>query len=189
MNIKELAPKIFEANKAKGFWDEGPDRNFGEAIMLVTDEISEAHEAWRRSKRAQLSWFSHDAELWEEMFRHWVKDTFEDELADACIRLMDIAFGYGMNLDRIQEQCVRSEKVRSNPLENMGEELLNLQDTIFLIYRHHISRRGYSREDMLGVVLGWISSLASKLSIDLAKHIDLKLQYNATRPHKHGKAY
>ncbi|MDV7400066.1 hypothetical protein RZS08_52105, partial [Arthrospira platensis SPKY1] len=44
-NLNSLSNQIYEANKAKGFWDK--ERNVGELLMLVTSELGEAMEAHR----------------------------------------------------------------------------------------------------------------------------------------------
>jgi NTP pyrophosphatase (non-canonical NTP hydrolase) len=188
LNIKELAPRIFEGNKAKGFWPENPkDRNFGEAIMLVTDELSEAHEAWRCNKRVpgsvNLTMASLNFSV--DVFKEYIKDTFEDELADACIRLMDIAQGYGYDINIISKMVF----FRSSKVENIGERLLNEKETLFQIYWAYLSELSGDVEINIARSLGSICNICEELNIDLAKHIELKLQYNASRPHKHGKAY
>lgn len=124
-NLTELSKQIFEANKAKGFWDK--ERNVGEMLMLVTSELGEAIEAHRKSKFANLSAYfenirySKDSEnSYIDAFKLNIKGSFEEEIADAIIRLLDMSGG---------------------------------------------------------------------LNIDIGKHIEVKLQYNATRTYKHGKKY
>lgn len=196
MNIAELAPRIFEGNKAKGFWPENPqDRNFGEAIMLVTDELSEAHEAWRCNKRAILTLYeAHEKSTlfpfdFVNDFKLYIKDTFEDELADACIRLLDIAHGYGFNLQQVE---IYADINFASPYKidnNMGQRLLNFKRWILKINDNFVRGDVFSAQINMGNVLADIIYLCNQFNIDLAKHIELKLQYNASRPHKHGKAY
>jgi NTP pyrophosphatase (non-canonical NTP hydrolase) len=124
MNIKEIQQEIHKVNVEKGFWDE--DRNVGEMLMLVTSELGEAIEAHRKGRFADMEDFSIrgiDRSCTEDFvndFEYDIKDTFEDEIADAVIRLLDLAAGLNINLER---------------------------------------------------------------------HISLKMQYNETRPYKHGKKY
>lgn len=74
-------------------------------LALVTTEISEAVEAIRKNKRANLSLFNairnkEDGTIqnFMKIFEEHVKDTFEDELADAIIRIMDLAAEKKINL-------------------------------------------------------------------------------------------
>lgn len=93
--LNESAQIIFQNNKAKGFWDK--ERNVGEMLMLVVSELGEAMEAHRKGK------FTTE-EIWLKFtetsdFKSTIKDTFEDEIADAIIRLLDISAGLGIDLE------------------------------------------------------------------------------------------
>ena len=101
--MNTIAKQIYEANKAKGFWDK--ERNVGELLMLVVSELGEAMEAHRKGKFTQplqLAWFfatldkSHAI---QEVFPDHIKDTFEDEIADAIIRLLDLSAGLGIDIE------------------------------------------------------------------------------------------
>lgn len=75
------------------------NKNIGELLMLIVSELGEALEAHRKNKFANLD----DMKMaitesgWLQLFKHRIKDTFEDELADVCIRLFDLC-GY-LNID------------------------------------------------------------------------------------------
>lgn len=105
-NLNELAKQYHERAKAKGFWDE--PRETGTLLMLMVSELSEALEADRKNKHADLSKMQPDVERLTEIFKNShardlisadepfkqafednVKDTFEDEIADVFIRLFD----------------------------------------------------------------------------------------------------
>lgn len=105
MDLKETARQIYENNKAKGFWDK--ERNVGEMLMLVNSELCEALEADREDKHANRRGFEVDQGNWHEDdpvrykmdFERSIKNSFEDEIADAMIRLMDISVGLGIDLE------------------------------------------------------------------------------------------
>jgi NTP pyrophosphatase (non-canonical NTP hydrolase) len=130
--INELAQKIHDNAKSKGFYDN--KKNIGEMLCLIHSEVSEALEADRKNHHTILkeNWYLkgladpnygasfNSQESFKHEFEKSVKNTFEDELADVMIRVMD---------------------------------------------------------------------LAAYLDIDLESHIKAKMRYNASREHKHGKAY
>ena len=91
--LNELAQEIYQNNKEKGFWDK--ERNVGEMLMLVTSELGEAMEAHRKGRFANLEAY----EEFSEDFDDAIKDTFEDEIADSVIRLLDMCGGLGIDID------------------------------------------------------------------------------------------
>ena len=117
--LNSSAQIIFQNNKAKGFWDN--ERNVGELLMLVTSELGEAMEAHRKGKFANLERLefelSPNSELPYERhlsakFEMHVKDTFEDEIADAVIRLLDLSAGLGIDLEKHINAKVRYNESR-----------------------------------------------------------------------------
>jgi NTP pyrophosphatase (non-canonical NTP hydrolase) len=124
MNIKEIQQEIHKVNVEKGFWEDR--KNVGEVLMLIVSELGEALDAHRGGKWADVDAFNArgidrtDTEDFQSDFQQCIKDTFEDEIADTVIRILDMCEGFG---------------------------------------------------------------------IDLETHIRLKLEYNKTRPYKHGKKY
>ena len=101
--LNEASQKIHEANKLKGFYDNTIE--IGTLLMLVVSELSEALEADRKNRHVDFE--TYQTKLNSEpnrvfvkqssLFQEYIKDTFEDEIADAMIRLFDLC-GY-MDID------------------------------------------------------------------------------------------
>lgn len=105
--LNEAAKIIYQNNKEKGFWDK--ERNVGEMLMLVTSELGEAMEAHRKGRFAKFERLEFELgqnatmtyeQHWNERFGFFIKDTFEDEIADAIIRLLDISAGLGIDIEK-----------------------------------------------------------------------------------------
>lgn len=106
--FNKTASQIYENNKAKGFWDN--ERNVGELLMLVTSELGEALEAHRKNKFAKTEQYDllvSEGYTWEDSQRSYeatfsftMKDTFEDEIADAIIRLLDMSAGLNIDIEK-----------------------------------------------------------------------------------------
>jgi len=87
MEIKQIMQEIHQNNIQKGFWEDKETKNVGEVLMLCVSELSEA-------------------------FTIYVKDTFEDEIADTVIRLFDLCSGFGIDLEWHIQQKMNFNKLR-----------------------------------------------------------------------------
>ncbi len=107
MTINDTAQKVHLNAKAHGFFDE--PKNLGEMLCLIHSEVSEALEADRKDHYATHmvniddSFIEHmntaDILFYRQEFETCVKHTFEDELADIVIRVMDLAAFKGVDLE------------------------------------------------------------------------------------------
>jgi len=185
-DLNALAKAIHENAVSKGFWDE--PRNTGEVFMLVVSELSEAQEAHRRGRvfNKGVDWwlrrvnFDGDAGRFTSMFESDIKDTIEDEIADAAIRILDWCYVSRIYINPFYE---------SELSENFSENLLSA--TKLICNSHKYEDEGYksSLEFELNRSLGLMFKISEQQGFDLYRHIELKMKYNATRERLHGKKY
>lgn len=156
-----------------GFHDE--ERSIEHWKCLIVSELMEAVEADRKGYNADMDAFDKYEGLisFDENFERHVKDTVADELADACIRIFDLAGHKNIDLESRKTPAIVpvgtfTEKIYDVVHVLVGCEQLNrcLKLTLMRIF-------------LLAVVMG----------IDIEKHIQLKMEYNSSRPYKHGKKY
>jgi NTP pyrophosphatase (non-canonical NTP hydrolase) len=95
-SLNELRDEAFVTATEHGFHD--MTANFGELLMLVVSELSEALEADRLEKWAG-SMFLEERGLDPVRYDLYIRGTVEEEIADAVIRLLDFAGVYGIDLD------------------------------------------------------------------------------------------
>ena len=173
----------------KGFWDEV--RYAGHYLMLAFGELHEGIEADRKGKWAKLTpeqieyLRNLEGEEFVKEFLQLVKDTVEDELADAVIRLLDMLghlFGVMLPPSGFVEG-ISGEYDEREPPKMLTEALMPIvaeTSGLFSLLRY-----------MAGVfyAIKSLEQLCDHLGIDLMSHIELKMRYNETRPAKHGKKY
>ena len=120
-NFNELAKEVFKRNCDKGFWDEGVEnKNIGECLMLITSELSEALEADRENHHTIVNMLKSirnldseiDREYFKKEFERTVKNSFEDELADVIIRVMDLCGAKNIDIDWHIEQKMNYNALR-----------------------------------------------------------------------------
>ena len=173
----------------KGFWDEV--HYAGHYLMLAFGELHEGIEADRKDKWAKLTLEqivylrNLEGEEFVKEFLQLVKDTVEDEIADAVIRLLDMLghlFGIMPPTSGLVES-VSGEYDDREPPKMLTEALMPIVAGTSELF----SLSSY----MTGIfyAIKSLEQLCDHLGIDLMAHIELKLKYNETRPALHGKKY
>jgi NTP pyrophosphatase (non-canonical NTP hydrolase) len=119
MDIKALVKEAHRTAIDKGFWEVKKcnydlptlkgyalvERNTSELLMLVVTELAEACEALRKDFRQTDTITREYGEgLYEDIKVEkkdwvWKKDTFEDEIADAFIRLADLCGAMDIDIE------------------------------------------------------------------------------------------
>ena len=186
MNLNELRDKAYGIAYDHGFHDK--ELSNEHCLMFVITELSEAVEADRKDKYADIGlfkqWQSNPLPISEELrisrfkqdFEEFIKGTVEEELADAAIRLLDLC---GLRRIELENDCLHDEV-----LEEYSRIFINktFTESIFNITKNLIDRDiSYSLIKIFG--------LAKHLDIDLLWHIEQKQRYNELRPMLNGKIY
>jgi len=116
-NLNEISQQIYEANKLKGF--DVKKENIGQTLCLIHSEISEALEAIRKNRHADLNTATINGtdklesdSIFKAVFSQYIKDTFEDEIADTFIRLMDLVGALEIDIDKHIELKRRFNSLR-----------------------------------------------------------------------------
>ena len=156
------------------------------AMCLVISELMEAVEADRKDRHANLKSFNESLNGFtcEQAFEGYVKDTVEDELADAAIRILsycgkeDFYLGY-CDDDDFYNDGVLGVSLRT---ERSYFKKHSFTESVFTIVKE-IFDRGWD------VAFHEIFILADVMGFDLMEHIKLKMEYNSTREYMHGKRY
>lgn len=137
MEIYQTQQEINKNAHDKGFWDDNKNvinimTNSGlftdkqieatesafksQKLLLIVSEVTEAMEADRKHKYIKEPFngndYMHDSDFVREFELH-IKDTFEDEIADATIRLFDLAEEKQTSLSNSMRDKMRYNSLRS----------------------------------------------------------------------------
>lgn len=110
LSISEWQQKIYEQNKQMGWWDN--PREMGTLLCLVHSEISEAMEGDRK-------------DLMDDHLQN--RKMVEVELADAIIRILDIAGAKGFDIEgaiteKLEYNRTRADHQRSSREAEHGKK-------------------------------------------------------------------
>ena len=183
MNLNELRDRAYKT-ACEHSWHEEEYSN-EHFLCLVISELMEAVEADRKRMHAFrnpfedfICRFTTDPEhAYKVAFDEYIKDTVEDEISDAVIRLLDLAGLRGIDLENFYYG-------ESDPFDYEG---IPFTEAMFSITREITDRRTDDDvlEDNIHSVLNEIFSFCTAQGIDLMWHIEQKMKYNELRPYKH----
>lgn len=189
---KDFIARAYKTACEHGFHDK--KLSVEHMMMLVLSEIGEAVEADRRNLHTNLHGFEICKDLtYNDRFKNYVKDSVEDEMADVAIRLFDLCGTLNITpTDRYDSYREIFKDFRKNYQRHSFCERAFVLSSI-LCHADGASvtddGSGKSLPDIIGAALCFLFSMADDMGIDLVRHIELKMEYNETRPKKHGKKY
>lgn len=192
INLNELRDKAYKIACDSGFHDkELSDRHF---LMLVITELSEAVEADRKGKMAQRVMFEENCNTpqkdpeghWIYCFNMFIKDSVNDELADAVIRLLDLAGYRNIKIDDLTDEKIED-------LSNIfGDKTFTEIMYVICSMPHEgdlCNTFKYPLYYVINAMISIIMGLAKYLDIDLIWHVEQKMKYNSLRSKMYGKKY
>lgn len=183
IDFNALAKEAYESAKERGFHTEKhPD---GHWFMLVVCELAEAVEADRkgrwvenREEYERLKGIC-DESIHAHLFEIHIKDTVEDELADAVIRLLDYAGVKDMTISRKVIDLYYAKE----DYEPVKEDNKSFVEKVFEVVQMFLM------DEYIEYAISDIFRLAKGYNVDLMWFIREKLEYNKQRAYLHGKAY
>lgn len=188
IDLNALRDRAYRNACVHGFYSE--ELSNAHLLCLIISELMEAVEADRIGKRANITLFK----LWQgnnlsesvetrvsrfkQDFEAFIKDTVEDELADAVIRTLSFAGLRDIN-------CKVNDILVSVAYNLCKQE--SFTESVFGICR--LIHNDVVGKVLIEKILSKIFGIASHYNIDLLWHIRQKMRYNEIREIRHGKRY
>jgi NTP pyrophosphatase (non-canonical NTP hydrolase) len=198
-NLNILRDKAYKTACEHGFHEQ--ELSNEHCFCLVISELMEAVETDRKGKRANVDRYNKkiansricqglDPDIpkergYEVAYNETIKGSIEEELADAVIRLLDLAGLRGISLELANgdiDDCI----------EDMAEACKDetFTESIYSISTLPVRYDGlYDFHTTVNDMVLSIFGLTKYLEIDLFWHIEQKMKYNKLRDKMHGKKY
>lgn len=193
MEINELKNRAYDIAVKHGWYDEEP--SMVHLTMMVITEFGEIINADRNGVYAQRQVFEENCNTsqvnpktyWNFCFERFIKDTVEDEFADAVIRILSMAGQQKVTLpeEPYSEEHLAEGVAVSNAAcacSPLGRPL-TLPEEMFLLVSDLASD---NPDSSMGNILFTLLVIAKRRGIDIEWHIEQKMKYNELRPYKHG---
>lgn len=186
MDLNELRNKAYKTACEHGFHDE--ELSNEHCLCLVISELMEAVEADRKGKQPSIMQFergiSYPMNDFKRVYDYCIKGTVAEELADAAIRLLDLAGYRGIAIETFTEEMIYESTESCND-ESFTESIYAIA-TIPVRFKYEYD---YSFDKQLNSMLLGIIGLSNYMGIDLLWHVEQKMRYNELRENKHRKRY
>ena len=185
INLNELRDRAYKIARDHGFHDE--DWSNEHLLCLVVSELMEAVEADRKGKKPGIEQFncgiSYPKNDFKDVYDYCIKGTVAEELADACIRLLDLAGLRNISINDFTDEIIYEATESCND-ETFTESIYAISTIPIRCEYEYDSLLENQLNSMLLAIFGF----AKHLNIDLIWHVEQKMRYNELRENKHGKS-
>ena len=204
MNLNELAKEAHQIAVEHGWWEKEP--SFGDLVDLMHSELSEALEEYRAGR--DMVWYActegtpehpcdpkdiYDCEMSGQeascAYRSEKPEGIAVELADCIIRILDWMGKEQMDADKLMyesTQRVMPEVPKRINNTSFGNCISRWHLLLSLGYVHWCREPGEYAALRIALCMAEILDWAGKEGVDMEAIIREKMEYNKTRPYRHG---
>lgn len=191
MTITEWAKEIHENAVAHGWWE--TKRSTGEVVALIHSELSEALEEARDNRPMMYVLGPNREEICTPCYFNGRKpEGIAVELADAVIRVLDMAEQVGMPLrdyDAARDELDMIRDEAKKGFEDFGTMIAFLHTITSDLYGAIVKHEAANSISAALAIVAYIEGYLTCNGLDLWQVVEIKHNYNKGRPYKHGKAF
>jgi len=193
MPLADMRDEVVAFCEAKG-WRTEPIL-FGEAMALLHTEIAEASDAWRHwlledaTDRHGCDDPQHGDSTWEHecyTTRPPKPEGVGSEFADILIRLLDDDEQFGIELAARYPEFTGAFSINDSFLVNMNTLHMFVAQASILFEDEMPEFSDVSWQGYLVRTLTFLAQLSEHYGIDLMAEYQRKMEYNRSRPYRHG---
>ena len=181
MDIQKYVNETYQTAMEHGWHDEKKSKEHW--LMLIITEIAELIQADRENKHANREMFEYGLKIDpndpDEAFKAWfdthIKQSFEDELADICIRVFDFIGEFDIQVSML-------DTIESHISPEFSKFSLTEQCFMVIGAITECEDMQMNCKNIILVAEHW----AKLYGIDLEWHIKQKMRYNKLREWRHG---
>ena len=174
-SVETMTAEVLEWCHSKGWYD--TPVSFGEAMALLHSEVAEATEAWRVWGLRDATGPGFKAEVGSSVIPK--PEGVGSEFGDILIRMLDDDARFGAELGVLVPDY--RWVIHDSFLENMNA----LHDAIsYVSYLHGVTETPWRQA--FTSVFDFLRLCCEKYGIDLEAEYERKMEYNRTRPYRHG---
>ncbi len=152
---------------------------------IAGEVIGEAQEAYRLKRFAPTDSIREQIlyKFDETTFETYFKDSFEDEISDSIIALCSLAGYCQSKIEDVEQGYNKIMSEKSIDVTTVPSWLFNfvVTDLVYIVSNKKVDA------SKIGLCIGELVRFAKFNNIEIEKHIQLKMEYNKTRPYLHGK--
>lgn len=193
MDINTLIHASHILGKDRGFWKE--DKDLREEMLYIFSNVGDIAKAYKKNRRA--NWTEYEAAVNYsnnknidggniKFFKTYIKDTFEDEIANVILRITDLLGGKKIDIISTHPWIESLENTELNyffrnakPTQEFNGNVahwLNESLAMCMFSSDKDTDYGFSH------ILFHLGSLIEFFDIDIEKHLIKKIEYNQSRP-------
>lgn len=177
--LNKLTKEIHQNAVDHGWWEE--ERSTGEILALCHSELSEALEEFRNGMDLKTIYANYDGAkigYSSEYTKDAKPEGIPVELADVVIRILDFLGKRKTNINAmLEDDLLRIERDNNT----FGEFISICHCYLSMALINDVQQDQF----LIGLIVE-IFKFSENFNIDIQKAIEIKHEYNKTRPYKHG---